>query len=56
MQQVTIRVELKLTPESHDFLLAEAGSRKLTFEGLLLTWIEEKMQRQREDALRERPR
>jgi hypothetical protein len=56
MNQVTIRVELKLTPERHDFLLAEAGSRKLPFEGLFLSWIEEKMQRQREDALRERRR
>ncbi len=56
MQQVTIRVELKLTPESHDFLLAEAGSRKLNFEGLFLLWIEERMQRRREESLRERPR
>ncbi len=54
MQQVTIRVELKLSPENHDFLLAEASARKLTFEGLLLSWIEERRQRHLDQALRER--
>lgn len=56
MNQVTVRVELRLSPEQHEFLLTEASSRKLSFEGLLLSWIDERMKVQIDRALHERPR
>lgn len=43
MKRVTIRVELKVSEEMNDFLLDEAHSKKLSFEGLLLTYIQDRM-------------
>ena len=43
MQRVTIRVELKVSEEMNDFLLDEAHSKKLSFEGLLLSYIQDRM-------------
>ncbi len=45
MRQVTVRLDLRLSEEMKDFLLREASSRKLSFEGLILMYIEEQMKK-----------
>ena len=52
VKQVTIRIELRVSQQMNDYLATEAHSRKLSFEGLLLSWIEERMQAQRERSRR----
>ncbi len=47
MKVVTIRLELRMPPEMHEFLQTEALSRKLSFEGLLLMYLQERMDRDR---------
>ena len=47
MKQITIRMELRVTEEMNEFLQLEAQSRKLSFEGLLLMYIDERMQKER---------
>jgi hypothetical protein len=49
MKQVTIRVELRVSEEMNEFLQMEAQSRKLSFEGLLLMYLEERMRKDRMD-------
>ncbi len=55
MKQVTIRLELRVTEEMNEFLQLEAQSRKLSFEGLLLMYIEERMKRERQERLHSSP-
>jgi len=43
MKQVTIRIELRVSEEMNEFLLDEAHSKKMSFEGILLSYIEERM-------------
>jgi hypothetical protein len=43
VKRVTIRIELRVSEEMNEFLSTEAHSRKLSFEGLFLSWIEERM-------------
>jgi hypothetical protein len=52
VQQVTIRIELRVSEEMNEFLTTEAHARKLSFEGLFLSWIEERMNAQRDRARR----
>lgn len=47
MKRVTIRVELKVSEEMNDFMLDEAHSKKLSFEGLLLSYIQDRMDARR---------
>ena len=47
MKQVTIRLELRVSEEMNEFLQLEAQSRKLSFEGLLLMYLEERMKNER---------
>ena len=49
MKQVTIRLELRISEEMNEFLQLQAHSRKLSFEGLLLMYIEEQMKKDRQD-------
>ena len=49
MKQVTIRLELRVSEEMNEFLQLEAQSRKLSFEGLLLMYIQERMKQERID-------
>ena len=55
MKQVTIRLELRVTEEMNEFLQTEAHSRKLSFEGLLLQYIDERMKKDRHDHLHTGP-
>jgi hypothetical protein len=56
VKQVTIRIELRISEQMNEYLATEAHSRKLSFEGLLVSWIEERMSSQRERARRRSPR
>jgi hypothetical protein len=49
MQQATIRVELRVSEEMNEFLQMEAQSRKLSFEGLILMYIEDRMKKDLQD-------
>jgi len=49
MKQVTIRLDLRVSEEMNEFLQLEAQSRKLSFEGLLLMILEERMTKHRRD-------
>ena len=55
MKQVTIRVELRVSEEMNEFLQMEAQSRKLSFEGLILMYLEERMKKERQDRLHSGP-
>jgi hypothetical protein len=45
VRQATIRIEMRVSQEMNEFLQVEAHSRKLSFEGLLLTYVEDRMKR-----------
>lgn len=52
MKQVTIRLDIRVPEEMNEFLVGEARSRKLSFEGLLLMYIEDRMKKVREESRR----
>jgi hypothetical protein len=56
VKRVTIRIELRISERMNDYLDTEASARKLSFEGLLVSWIQERMDAERERALRRTPR
>jgi predicted HicB family RNase H-like nuclease len=56
MKQVTIRLELRVSEEMNEFLQTEAQSRKLSFEGLILMYLDERMKKDRQDRLHTGPR
>jgi hypothetical protein len=49
---VTIRLDIRVPQEMNEFLVEEAQSRKLSFEGLLLMYIEDRMKKVREERRR----
>ncbi|HTP60252.1 MAG TPA: hypothetical protein VMM82_15120, partial [Spirochaetia bacterium] len=55
MKQVTIRLDLRVSEEMNEFILSEAHSRKLSFEGLILMLIEEQMKRVKQESQRISP-
>ena len=56
MKQITIRFDLRISDEMNEFLVNEASSRKLSFEGLMLMYIEDQMKRVRQESQRIGPR
>jgi hypothetical protein len=52
MKQATIRLDIRVPEEMNEFLVEEARSRKLSFEGLLLMYIEDRMKKVREERRR----
>ncbi len=52
MKQITIRFDLRISDEMNEFLVNEASSRKLSFEGLMLMYIEDQMKRVRQESQR----
>jgi hypothetical protein len=52
MRQATIRIELRVPEQMNEYLMEEAHSKKLSFEGLLLSYIEERMKRSGEERQR----
>jgi len=55
MKQVTIRLELRVSEEMNEFLQIEAHSRKLSFEGLILMYLDERKQKDRLDREHDGP-
>jgi hypothetical protein len=56
MKQVTIRLDLRVSEEMNEFLQIEAQSRKLSFEGLILMYLDERMKKDRQDREHDGPR
>jgi hypothetical protein len=56
VKKATIRLELRISEEMNEFLQIEAQSRKLSFEGLLLMYVEERMKKDRQDRMHSGPR
>ncbi len=56
MKQVTIRLDLRVSEEMNEFLQLEAHSRKLSFEGLILMILEERMAKHGRDRRHTSPR
>jgi hypothetical protein len=56
MKQVTIRLDLRVSEEMNEFLQLEAQSRKLSFEGLFLMILEERMAQHSRDRRHAGPR
>ena len=52
MRQATIRIELRISEQMNEYLMEEAHSKKLSFEGLLLSYIDERMKRSSEEQRR----
>jgi hypothetical protein len=55
-KKATIRLELRVSEEMNQFLQTEAQSRKLSFEGILLMYVEERMKKDRQDRMHSGPR
>jgi hypothetical protein len=53
---ITIRVEMRLSEAMHTYLSDLASAKRLSYEGLLLEIIQERMDREREESRRTRPR
>ena len=47
MNTVEVRLELRLPQDIYDFLQEESRLKKLSFEGLLLLYVRERLQQQR---------
>ena len=56
MKQATIRLELRLSEEMNEFIQVEAQSRKLSYEGLILMFIEDRMKQDRQARRHAAPR
>jgi hypothetical protein len=56
MKQVTIRLELRVSEEMNEFLQMQSQSRKLSFEGLILMYLDEQMKKERQDRQHNGPR
>jgi predicted HicB family RNase H-like nuclease len=52
MKQVTIRIDMRVPEEMHEYLEKAALARKLSYEGLLIEIIQERMDRERREQLR----
>jgi hypothetical protein len=43
VENARIRIDMKISDEMNEFILNEARSKKLSFEGLLVSYIQEHM-------------
>ena len=50
MDTIHLRLDVRIEKEMYDFLQEEAGMKKMSFEGLILLYIRERMERQRRNA------
>ena len=55
MKQVTIRLDIRVSEEMNEFLLEEAHTKKMSFEGIILSYIEERMRKAAEQRKHSRP-
>ena len=50
MNTIHLRVDVRIEKDMYDFLQEEAGLKKMSFEGLILLYIRERMEQQRRNA------
>jgi hypothetical protein len=50
MNTIHLRLDVRIEKEMYDFLQEEASLKKMSFEGLILLYIRERMERQRSSA------
>jgi hypothetical protein len=50
MNTIHLRLDVRIDKEMYDFLEEQAGLRKMSFEGLILQYIRERMEQQRREA------
>jgi hypothetical protein len=50
MDTINLHLDVRLEKDMYDFLEEEAGLKKMSFEGLILLYIRERMERQRRNA------
>jgi hypothetical protein len=50
MDTIHLRLDVRIEKELYDFLQEEAGLKKMSFEGLILLYIRERMEQQRRNA------
>jgi hypothetical protein len=48
MKQVTIRLDIRVPEDVNEFLLDEAHSKKMSFEGLILIYIQDRMKSEKQ--------
>lgn len=51
MNTVNMRFDLRVPEDIYDFLVEESRLKKLSFEGLLLLYIKERMQREEREGV-----
>jgi sulfatase maturation enzyme AslB (radical SAM superfamily) len=51
MNTVNMRFDLRVPEDIYDFLVEESRLKKLSFEGLLLFYIKERMQREERERV-----
>jgi predicted HicB family RNase H-like nuclease len=56
MKQITIRIDMRVSEEMHEYLSDAARARKLSYEGLLIEIIQDRMDRERQEQLRVKTR
>jgi hypothetical protein len=49
MKTIPLRVDVRIPEDMYQFLLEQAGLKKLSFEGLLLQFVRERMEQQRRE-------
>jgi hypothetical protein len=50
MDTIHLRLDVRIEKDMYDFLQEEAGLKKMSFEGLILLYIRERMEQQRRNA------
>jgi hypothetical protein len=49
MRTIPLRVDVRIPEDMYDFLQEQASLKKMSFEGLILHFIQERMDQQRRD-------
>jgi uncharacterized protein (DUF1778 family) len=50
MNNIHLRLDVRISQDMYDFLQEEASLKKMSFEGLILNYIRERMEQQRRNA------
>jgi hypothetical protein len=51
MDTIHLRLDVRIEKDMYDFLQEEASIKKMSFEGLILSYIRDRMERQRREAI-----
>ncbi len=50
MNTIHLRVDVRIPKDMYDFLIEESSLKKLSFEGLILSYIQERMEAQKKST------